>query len=63
MNATELIIDVVYKSPYWVVKFEKIINNRRLLALKRIGKSEPKQTDLSIFFEKLNYKRLRFMAA
>jgi hypothetical protein len=63
MDATELTIDVVYKSPYWVVQFEKIINNRRLLALKRIGKNEPGQSELAKFFQSLNYKKLKYMAA
>jgi hypothetical protein len=62
MNATELNIDVVFESPYWVVYFEKIINNRKMFARKRIGKKEPAQTDLASFFEKLNYKKLRYIA-
>jgi hypothetical protein len=60
MEATELNIEVVYESPYWVVVFEKITNNSKLLARKRIGKHEPKQSELSKFFESLNYKNLRY---
>jgi hypothetical protein len=60
MEATELNIDVVYEGSYWVVLFEKIINNRRMVAKRRIGKNEPRQTELSKFFESLNYKRLRY---
>ena len=60
MEATELNIDVVYEGPYWVVLFEKIINNRRMVAKRRIGKNEPRPTELSKFFESLNYKRLRY---
>ena len=60
MEATELNIDVVYEAPYWVVLFEKIMNNRRMVAKKRISKNEPRQTELSKFFESLNYKRLRY---
>jgi hypothetical protein len=62
MNTTELTIDVVYESPYWVVIFEKIVNNRKLLARRRLGKTEPKQSELSKFFESLNYKRLRYVS-
>jgi hypothetical protein len=62
MNTTELTIDVVYESPYWVVIFEKIVNNRKLLARKRLSKTEPKQSELSKFFESLNYKSLRYVS-
>ena len=60
MNTTELNIEIVYEAPYWVALFEKITGNRRLLARKRISKFEPRQTELSKFFESLNYKRLRY---
>lgn len=60
MKAVELNIDVVYEAPYWVALFEKVINNRRSVARKRIGKEEPKQSDLSNFFANLNYKNLRY---
>ncbi len=61
MNSTELTIEVVYESPYWVVLFEKVYKNRKWFARKRLGKSEPKQTELSQFFENLNYKKLRYV--
>ena len=63
MNATELSIDVVYNEPYWVVQFEKIFNNRKLFARKRLGKKEPSPDDLTKFFESLNYKSLRYIVA
>jgi len=61
MEATELNIEVVRESRYWVVLFEKIRNNKRFIAKKRLGTEEPRQSELSIFFANLNYKRLRYV--
>lgn len=63
MKATELNIDVVYQSPYWVVLFERISNNRRALARRILGRQEPQHSDLSKFFESLDYKKLRYRLA
>lgn len=60
MNTTELNISIEYEAPYWVAMFEKIQDNRRLLARKIIGKKEPRQSELSKFFESLNYRRLQY---
>jgi hypothetical protein len=60
MNTTELNIEIIYEAPYWIAMFEKITGNRRLRARKRISKFEPHKTELSKFFESLNYKRLRY---
>jgi hypothetical protein len=61
MEATELNIEVVRESRYWVVLFEKIRNNKRFIAKKRLGTEEPRQSELSKFFANLNYKRLRYV--
>lgn len=60
MKSTELTIEIKYRSPYWVAVFEKQVNNRKSFACKRIGKTEPQQSDLSKFFASLNYKKLRY---
>lgn len=61
MNITdEHSITILFDSPFWIVLFERIENGKYTVAKEILGTSEPTNAEVLLFFEQLDYDRIRY---
>lgn len=56
----EHIITVMFDPPFWIVLFESIEKGKYSVAREVIGTSEPTNTELILFFDRLDFNRIRY---
>ncbi len=53
-------VSVVFDDPFWIVLFEHVENGKYAVAREVLGASEPTNAEITLFFGRLDYSRLRY---
>lgn len=60
MDTSEAHIIIIFDEPFYIALFERIVDGQYSVAKEIIGTSDPTNADLLMFFERLQYEKLRF---
>lgn len=56
----EHITTILFDAPFWIVLFERVENGMYSVAKEALGSSEPTNAEIILFFDRLDYNRLRY---
>jgi hypothetical protein len=60
MHIPEHIVTVTFDPPFWIVLFESIEEEKYSVAREVIGTSEPTSAEIMLFFDRFNFKEIRY---
>jgi hypothetical protein len=59
-TSDEHIVTVMFDPPFWMVLFESIEKGKYSVAREVIGTSEPTSAEIMLFFDRLDFKKIRY---
>ncbi|MDL2243785.1 YjdF family protein [Bacteroidales bacterium OttesenSCG-928-J19] len=59
-NKYEHITTILFDAPFWIILFERVENGMYSVAKEVLGSSEPTNAEITLFFDRLDYNRLRY---
>jgi hypothetical protein len=60
MRQSEQHVSIIFEPPFYIILFENFIDGKYSVAKEIIGTTDPTHSDLSIFFEQLNFDQIQF---
>jgi hypothetical protein len=56
----EHIVTVMFDPPFWIILFESVEKGKYSVAREVIGTSEPTSAEIILFFDRLDFKKVRY---